>query len=144
MQFFRQQVVDRGGGGAKCPLPPPAPQKKKERKKEKEKRRAKRDRQKKVKRRGNRSFAINPANNVWRRVGAEMTLPPPPPPIKPKRERRKGRERERGEKGKEKKRNKKGRGDQLRFFRQQSVDRGGGGAGHWRIDRGRGLGGNKI
>ena len=35
-----------------------------------------------------------------------------------------------------KKRKKKGRGDQLRFFRQQSVDRG---AGHWRLDRGGGV-----
>ena len=56
-------------------------------------------------RRGDGSVAVNPASNVWRRVGAERTLPPP---SKPKRERRKGREMERGEKGKE-----KDTGDQL-------------------------------
>ena len=61
--------------------------------------------EKKVKRRGNRSFAVNPANNVWRRVGAEMTLPPPPPPPPSNLKEREGRE----GKGKEERKGKKKR-----------------------------------
>ena len=67
-----------------------------------------------MKRRGDRSVAVNPASNVWRRVGAERTLPPSPPPPANLKERvgREGKGKEE-RKGKKKKRKKKVRGDQL-------------------------------